>query len=145
MEPKDAGLSTAAVAAIFSGLTALVTVLFIRGGPAIVAWWNRSDALEQMRTKQAKEGPLMVIARLELELNALTLKYDKLGTKYDALQGMHGDCEKKYAAMEERLNARDKEIAELKTDIVEMKTAQDKETKARIKGDSVAAEVKQKQ
>ena len=133
---NDQGISTAAIAAICSGLTALVTALFVRGGPAIAAWWNRSDALEQMRSKQAKEGPLMVIARLELELSSLTAKYDNLGGKYDKMQAAHAECDRKYAAMEERLNSRDREIVELKSDIDEMRKAQAKETQLRVTGDA---------
>lgn len=117
------GLSTGAITAIASGLTALVTALFIRGGPAVIAWWNRSDALEQMRTSQAKEGPLMVIARLETELNETKAEVKELVAELRAIRAEHSDCQKTQASMTVRIEYQMAQITELKQQVAELQQA----------------------
>lgn len=145
------GLSTGAITAIASGLTALVTALFIRGGPAIVAWWNRSDALEQLRNSQAKEGPLMVIARLESELIETKVQVKELVAELRAIQKEHANCQTEQASMRVRIEYQTLEIAEQKQHVADLKNQmaevqkqqgiwQKIEAKARIEGDAANAE-----
>jgi predicted nucleic acid-binding Zn-ribbon protein len=136
-------------------VVAFLTVLAKTVWPSIKEWLNWSDEKEKIRIAQAKEGPVMVGVRLELEVKSLTDKFDKLTAKYEAIQSQHHQCEvamarqeAKHAAEINALKSQNAEQAEkilnLESQIAELKKQQGIwqkiETTARVAGDAKNAE-----
>ncbi len=102
-------------------IVAFLTVLFTKGWPVLKEWLNWSDEKEKVRLAQAKEGPLMVNVRLELELKETKEELGLVKAELRALQKDHATCEKEQARTRVTIEYQNADIAELKQQNTELK------------------------
>jgi len=114
-------------------IVAFVTLLLKHGWPAVKEWWGLQSDREKVIAAQAKEGPAMVIVRLEMELKEVRERTDRdlaeqrqrfnevLG-ELKSLQKDHSNCQIEQAELRAMIQLQDMEIKELKGEIEDQRT-----------------------
>lgn len=102
MEPATAQ-DPVTVAALTSIVTAFLMWLSGKGWPLIKEWLGLMGQREKDIATAAKEGPIMVLERVERELKECKESLDHVLAELTDVRQKHFDCERKYAAMEEKV------------------------------------------
>jgi hypothetical protein len=103
MEPSAAAQDPVTAAALASVVTAFLMWLSGKGWPLIKEALGLMGTREKAIADSAKEGPIMVLERVERELKECKESLDCVLEELKDVRQKHFDCERKYAAMEEKV------------------------------------------
>ena len=108
------GQDPVTVAALSSVVTAVLMWVSGKGWPVIKESLGWMSDREKIVREQAKEGPIMVLERVERELAECKESLESVLTELRDVRQKHFDCEKAHSAVTAKVEYLERELGKLK-------------------------------